>query len=36
MQDAVIEGLVTNLVVNGAEVTAYVEAELDAGIRCGS
>jgi hypothetical protein len=29
MQDAVIDGLVSNLVVNGVEVTAYVEAELD-------
>ena len=29
MQDAVIDGLVTNLVVNGVEVTAYVEAELE-------
>jgi hypothetical protein len=29
MQDAEIDGLVTNLVVNGIEVTAYVEAELD-------
>lgn len=29
MQDAVIDGLVTNLVVNGVEVTQYVEAELD-------
>jgi hypothetical protein len=29
MQDAQIDGLVTNLVVNGVEVTAYVEAELD-------
>ena len=29
MQDAVIDGLVTNLVVNGVEVAAYVEAELD-------
>ena len=29
MQDAVIDGLVSNLVVNGIEVTAYVEAELD-------
>ncbi len=29
MQDAVIDGLVTNLVVNGVEVTDYVEAELD-------
>jgi hypothetical protein len=29
MQDAVIDGLVTNLVVNGVEVTAYDEAELD-------
>src|SRR4029077_18854003 len=29
MQDAVIDGLVTNLVVNGVEVTSYVEAELD-------
>jgi hypothetical protein len=29
MQDAIIEGLVTNLVVNGVEVSAYVEAELD-------
>jgi hypothetical protein len=29
MQDAVIDGLVTNLMVNGVEVTEYVEAELD-------
>ena len=29
MQDAVIDGLVSNLVVNGVEVTSYVEAELD-------
>jgi hypothetical protein len=29
MQDAEIDGLVTNLVVNGVEVMAYVEAELD-------
>src|SRR6476659_1526959 len=29
MQDAEIDGLVTNLVVNGVEVSAYVEAELD-------
>ena len=29
MQDAVIDGLVTNLVVNGVEVMGYVEAELD-------
>lgn len=29
MQDAVIDGLVTHLVVNGVEVTGYVEAELD-------
>jgi hypothetical protein len=29
MQDAVIDGLVSNLVVNGVEVTAYVEAQLD-------
>jgi hypothetical protein len=29
MQDAEIDGLVTNLVVNGVEVTAYVESELD-------
>ena len=29
MQDAVIDGLVTNLVVNGIEVMEYVEAELD-------
>jgi hypothetical protein len=29
MPDAVIDGLVTNLVVNGVEVTGYVEAELD-------
>jgi hypothetical protein len=29
MRDAVIDGLVTNLVVNGVEVTEYVEAELD-------
>ncbi len=29
MQDAVIDGLVTNLVVNGVEVMAYVEAERD-------
>jgi hypothetical protein len=29
MQDAEIDGLVTNLVVNGVEVMGYVEAELD-------
>lgn len=29
MQDAVIDGLVSNLVVNGVEVSAYVDAELD-------
>ena len=29
MQDAEIDGFVTNLVVNGVEVTGYVEAELD-------
>jgi hypothetical protein len=29
MQDAEIDGLVTNLVVNGVEVTSYVESELD-------
>jgi len=29
MQDAEIDGLITNLVVNGVEVTSYVEAELD-------
>ena len=29
MQDAEIDGLVTNLVVNGVEVMQYVEAELD-------
>lgn len=29
MQDAVIDGLVNNLVVNGVEVTSYVESELD-------
>jgi hypothetical protein len=29
MQDAEIDGLVSNLVVNGVEVTAYVESELD-------
>ena len=29
LQDAVIDGLVSNLVVNGVEVTTYVEAELD-------
>jgi hypothetical protein len=29
MQDAVIDGLVSNLVVNGVEVTSFVEAELD-------
>ena len=29
MQDAVIDGLVSNLVVNGVEVTLYVEGELD-------
>jgi hypothetical protein len=29
MQDAEIDGLVTNLVVNGIEVTGYVEQELD-------
>jgi hypothetical protein len=29
MQDAEIDGLVTNLVINGVEVMGYVEAELD-------
>src|SRR5919197_2002136 len=29
MQDSEIDGLVTNLVVNGVEVMSYVEAELD-------
>ena len=29
MQDVVIDGLVSNLVVNGVEVSSYVEAELD-------
>jgi DinB superfamily/Pentapeptide repeats (8 copies) len=29
MRDAVIDGLVDNLVVNGVEVSSYVEAELD-------
>lgn len=29
IQDAVIDGLVNNLVVNGVDVTSYVEAELD-------
>jgi len=29
MRDAEIDGLVSNLIVNGVEVTAYVEAELD-------
>ncbi|SFB64608.1 Pentapeptide repeat-containing protein [Amycolatopsis marina] len=29
MQDAVTDGLITNLVVNGVEVTEYVEAVLD-------
>jgi len=29
MQDAVIDGLVSNPVVNGVELTSYVEAELD-------
>lgn len=29
MRDAAIDGLVSNLVVNGVEVTSYVEAELD-------
>jgi hypothetical protein len=29
MQDAVIDGLVSHLVVNGVEVASYVEAELD-------
>ena len=29
MQDVVIDGLVSNLLVNGVEVSAYVEAELD-------
>jgi DinB superfamily len=29
LQDAVIDGLVSNLVVNGVEVSSYVEAELD-------
>src|SRR3954463_13810845 len=31
MQDVEIDGLVSNLVVNGVEVTSYVEAELDRG-----
>src|SRR3954469_6142802 len=31
MQDVEIDGLVTNLVVNGVEVMSYVEAELDRG-----
>lgn len=31
IQDSVIDGLVTNLMVNGVEVTEYVEAELDQG-----
>jgi hypothetical protein len=29
MQDAIIDGLVGNLVINGVEVSSYVEAELD-------
>jgi len=29
MQDVVIDGLVSNLVVNGVEVSSYVQAELD-------
>lgn len=29
MQDAVIDGLVSNLMVNGVEVMSYVGAELD-------
>src|SRR3954469_4317369 len=29
MRDAEIDGLVGNLIVNGVEVTGYVEAELD-------
>ncbi|MDA8340643.1 MAG: DinB family protein [Actinomycetota bacterium] len=29
MQDTIIDGLVSNLVVNGVEVSSYVEAELD-------
>ncbi len=29
LQDAVIDGLINNLVVNGVEVSSYVEAELD-------
>ncbi|WP_406503170.1 DinB family protein [Streptomyces sp. NBC_00212] len=29
MRDVVIDGLVSNLVVNGVEVTSYIEAELD-------
>ena len=29
LQDVVIDGLVSNLVVNGVEVASYVEAELD-------
>ncbi|MCZ0971007.1 DinB family protein [Streptomyces albulus] len=29
MRDVVVDGLVSNLVVNGVEVTSYVEAELD-------
>jgi hypothetical protein len=29
MQDAIIDGLVSNLVINGVEVSSFVEAELD-------
>ena len=29
LQDAVIDGLVSNVIVNGVEVSSYVEAELD-------
>ena len=35
MQDAVIDGLVRNLVVNGVEVTSYWRPSLTGGIQCG-
>src|SRR6476646_9433603 len=35
MQDAQIDGLVTNLIVNGVEVMSYVEGSSTAATRCG-
>jgi hypothetical protein len=36
MADATIDGLVGNLVINGVEVSAYVEAELAPGTGAGA